>query len=437
MTRNDATKDLQGFDYGVGRRLMLGGAVIVLMFGGVGAWAMTSDLSGAVISQGSVVVDEHSKRVQHRDGGIVAAIQVANGDHVQQNDVLIKLDDTQVRAELSIVDMQLIEMKSRKSRLMAEQELAGQITFPPELLTLAQAKPIMDSEARLFGHNIRTREGQELQLRQRIEQLSEESNGYSVQKTAKANELALIRKELGDTRQLFAKSLTPASKLYALEREESRIDGERGNYIAQEARIAGQISEVEQQILTLRQVARTEAQKELRTVEARVEELEARQFAARDKLGRMDIRAPQAGVVNELAVHTVGGVISPAEQIMLIVPTDVRRTAEFKLSPAAIDQVHVGQAARLRFSSFNQRTTPELSAEVIYISADVTRDAKDRQEFYTARAVLTEDLPQSLTGKRILPGMPVEVFVTTEKRSALSYFLKPMADQFTRAFKER
>ena len=326
----------------MGRRLSLALAAIIVMVGGVGAWGMTSELSGAIISQGTVVVDEHSKRVQHRDGGIVAAINVKNGDHVRQNDVLIKLDDTQVRAELSIVELQLTELKSRRAQLMAEQELAVAISFPAELEASPQSRKVMESEIRLFGHNVKTREGQELQLRQRIEQLAEERKGYGVQKAAKSTELSLIRRELDDTRKLFAKSLTPASKLFALEREESRIDGERGNYIAQEARISGQISEVEQQILTLRQVARTEAQKELRTVESRVEELQERQLAARDKLGRMDIKATQAGVVNELTMHTVGGVISPAEQIMLIVPANVRRTVEFKLSPTSIDQVQIG-----------------------------------------------------------------------------------------------
>jgi HlyD family secretion protein len=328
-------------------------------------------------------------------------------------------------------------MKSRQARLVAEQELADVVSFLSDLTSDPRARTVIQSETRLFLHNKKTREGQEVQLRQRIEQLDKERTGYSVQRTAKSKELELIRLELADTKALFDKSLTTAAKYYSLQREESRLDGDRGNYIAQEARIAGQISEVEQQILTLKQTARTEAQKELRLVEGRVEELTERKLAASDKLSRMEIRSPEAGVVHELIVHTVGGVISPAEQVMLIVPAEVRHTVEFKLSPAAIDQVHIGQEARLRFTSFNQRTTPEVTGSVTYISADVTRDPKDRQDFYLARAVLSQDLPVAFADKRIMPGMPVEVFVTTEKRSALSYLVKPMVDQFSRAFRER
>jgi HlyD family secretion protein len=333
--------------------------------------------------------------------------------------------------------MTLIEMKSRQARLLAEQELATDITFPEDLVADKRANSVVASETRLFNHNKKTREGQEIQLQQRIEQLEKEKSGYSVQREAKTKELELIRKELGETKSLFDKALTPASKLYSLQREESRLDGDRGNYIAQEARISGQISEVEQQILTLRQSARTEAQKELRVVEGRVEELVERKLAASDKLGRMEIRSPQAGIVHELNVHTIGGVISTAEQVMLIVPFEAGHTVEFRLPPSAIDQVHIGQEARLRFTSFNQRTTPEVKGTVSYISADVTRDPKDRQDFYLARAVLPAKLPTSFTAKAIMPGMPVEVFVTTEKRTALSYLTKPMSDQFSRAFRER
>lgn len=423
--------------YGVGRRVGLALFLMALMIGGVGSWAVMTDLAGAVIAHGTVVVDRHSKRVQHRDGGIVAAINVKNGDSVKENDILLRLDETQLRAELQIVQSQLTELKGRRARLAAEQELAQHLEFAPDFEALPAAQAIVAGERKLFLHNKKMRESQEKQLRQRIEQLEQERAGHGIQRKAKAAELTLIRKELANTRTLFEKNLTPANKLIAQEREETRIDGDRGSLMAQEARVSGQISEVEQQILTMQQTVRTEAQKELRTADARIDELTERHIAATDRLGRLEIRAPQSGVVHELVAHTVGGVVSPAEQIMLIVPAEEKLAIEVKVSPADIDQVRLHQETRLRFTSFNQRTTPELPGIVTYVSADVSRDPKDRQEFYLVRAQLAGDKPSSLADKSIVPGMPVEVFVTTEKRTALSYLSKPIVDQFSRAFRER
>lgn len=423
--------------YGVSTRILVALAVITILVCGVGGWAVKADLAGAVITRGSVVIDRHSKRIQHRDGGIVAAIYVDNGDSVKENDIVLRLDETQVRAELAIVQAQQMELKGRRARLTAEHGFSDTIEFPEDLASQPGAQPIIDGERRLFVENRRMREGQEKQLRQRIEQIAQEKAGYAVQRNAKVNELALIRRELESARTLLRKSLTPVSKVIALEREETRIDGDRGSLIAQEARVSGQIGEIEQQILTLRQTSRAEAQKELRTVDARIDELKERQIAGMDRLSRMLIRAPQSGVVHELTAHTVGGVISPAEQVMLIVPDEEKLVVEIRVSPSEIDQIHVGQAARLRFTSFNQRTTPELAGTVSYISADTSRDPKEHQEFYVARVTVDGDKPDKVGEKPIVPGMPVEVYVTTESRTALTYFTKPLVDQFSRAFRER
>lgn len=423
--------------YGVAWRIGVAIFAIALMVGGVGGWAATAELAGAVISHGAVVIDHHSKRIQHLYGGLVTEIAVKNGDNVKDGDVLIRLDDTQVRAELAIIETQLLELRSRRARLDAEQQLADSLSFPQSVIENEASDPIMEGETRLFEHNKTMRQGQENQLHQRIEQLTQEQKGYDVQRTAKTHELELIRKELGSTEELLKKNLVPVSRVYALQREEARIDGDRGNFMALEARTMGQISEVEQQILTLLQSARTEAQREIRTVDTRIDELVERRVAARDRLEHMEIKAPQSGVVHELNVHTVGGVISPAEQIMLIVPASETLAIEFKVPPAQIDQVHLGQQARLRFTSFNQRTTPEVEGSVSYVSADISRDQKDRQDYYLARAVVDSVDPSLSLGKKIVPGMPVEVYVTTDKRTALSYFVKPVMDQFSRAFRER
>ena len=191
------------------------------------------------------------------------------------------------------------------------------------------------------------------------------------------------------------------------------------------------------QILTIDQSARTDAQRELRSIEPRIAELKERLVATEDKLAHLDIRAPESGIVHELTAHTIGGVVTPAEPIMAIVPEKEALSVELRVLPTDIDKVHIDQEVRLRFTSFNQRTTPELSGKIVYVSADVSHDLKGKQDYYAVRASFNEQLNNALAGKAIVPGMPVEAFVTTEKRTALSFLIKPLVDQFARTFREQ
>ena len=221
-----------------------------------------------------------------------------------------------------------------------------------------------------------------------------------------------------------------------MEREEKRLGGEYGSLIAQIARANGQIGEINLQILAVDQTARTDAQRELRTIEAKVAELAEREVAARDRLNRIDVRAPQSGIVHELAVHTVGGVVSPAEQLLLIVPEKDDLSIEAHFAPTDIDQVSVGGKAKLRLSAFNQRTTPELDGHVIDVSADVTADQKTGQHYYVGRIEMDDRSRRTVGELKLVPGMPVEVFISTGERTVLSYLLKPFTDQMNRAFRE-
>jgi HlyD family secretion protein len=404
---------------------------------GIGGWAVTAELAGAVVSSGVVVVDQYVKRIQHRDGGTIAALYVKNGDRVEEGRTLVLLDGTQLRADLAVIVSQLMELEARSARLKAENEQAGGIVFPTALSTWSGGSEIMAGEERLFNENRKTREAQKNQLQERIAQLGHEATGYAVQRDAKKTELVLIERELDKVVQLAAKGLTPETRVYSLQREQARIAGEHGNLISQGARVAGQVEELKMQILTIDQSARTDAQRELRTVEPRIAELRERRISTEDKLNHLDIKAPSGGIVHEMTAHTVGGVVTPAEPIMSIVPEKEMLSVELKVAPGDIDRVGVGQEARLRFTSFNQRTTPELTGSVSYLSADVSHDPKGRQDYYTARVTFDPgDLP-SVAGKSIVPGTPVEAFLTTEKRSALSFLMKPIEDQFSRAFRER
>lgn len=434
---NDDTQISDHLGFGIMGRLAFGLGVIAILVLGCGGWAMTAEISGAVIAPGSVVVERHVKKVQHRDGGIVEKINVRNGDTVKAGDVLITLDDTQLKASLSMVRSQLVELTGRSARLVAERDGLDAIAFPDDFRNMGpEADHVTAGERRLFKVNEQTRRGQVEQLNLRIEQLKSEISGLQAQFKAKSTELDYIQKELKSVHSLHKRQLTPISRVYAMEREATRLAGEKGGLTSQIARAEGQISEIRVQILAIEQTVRSEAQKQLRDIQARLTELRERKIAAQDQLNRVDLRAPIGGLVHELAIHTVGGVITSAETAMLIVPEGDELTVEARIAPSDIDQIRPGQVARLRFSAFNQQSTPELDGAVKKVSADVTQDPATGQRYYTGVIAINDGMKEKLGGLKILPGMPVEVFITTKQRTAMSFLVKPFVDQLARSFRE-
>jgi HlyD family secretion protein len=422
------------------RNHLVGGMVIALALTvGIGGWAATTELSGAVTASGSVVVDSNVKKVQHLTGGIVGELFVREGDHVRTGDTLVRLDETVLQAGLAIYTKGLDEMRARKARLVSERDGAGQLVAP-ELSGGAPSVDFaaaIDSERKLFDLRRTARQGQKSQLRQRIIQLDDEVRGYGALQQAKMEEIELIQRELVGVRLLWEKNLIQINRLTVLEREAARLKGELAQSMASSAQVRGKISEIELQIIQIDQDLSSEVAKELREVDGKIGEYIERKVTAEDQLKRVDIRAPQNGIVHQLGVHTVGGVVSPADPVMLIVPESDFLSVEAKISPQDIDQLHVGQAASLRFSAFNQRTTPEIQGAVSRISADVTSDQRTGQNFYTARISINSDELARLGNVKLLPGMPAEMFAKTYDRSLLSYFTKPLSDQIVRAFRER
>lgn len=423
--------------FSIMRYVVFATAVMVFLVGGLGTWAATANLSGAVIAPGTFVVERNVKKVQHSYGGIIAEIGVKNGDRVQANQVLLRLDATQINAEIGIIRSQLTELAARSARLQAERDSRGEMVLPASLsMDSDDARIAAEGELRLFAENRKTRETQKEQLTLRVEQLKQEIVGLTAQRDAKMAELQIIQRELEQVRALHKKSLTPVSRVYAMEREETRLNGEHGGLLAQIARAHGQISEINVQILGVDENARVAAQRDLRNAEARLAELAEREVAAKDKVNRIDIRAPQSGVVHELAVHTVGGVVTGAEQLMLIVPEEDSLTIQTRVAPTDIDQVTIGRQATLKLSAFSQKETPELKGHVVQVSADVTTDAKTGQSYYVARVEMDEKSRKTVGDLKLIPGMPVEVFMATGERTALSYLAKPFTDQVDRAFRE-
>jgi HlyD family secretion protein len=423
------------------RNHLIGGSVIVFVLtAGIGGWATTTEISGAVTAAGSVVVDSNIKKVQHLTGGIVGELLVREGDRVRAGDTLVRLDETILQANLAIVTKGLDEMRARKARLASERDGIDGIDFPSDLLKRLNSPDVaaaVGNERKLFEMRRNARQGQKSQLRQRIAQLEEEVRGHSALLAAKAEEIELISRELEGVHVLWEKNLVQMTKLTALEREAARLKGEHAQSLSSTAQTRGRISEIELQILQIDQDLSSEVAKELREVDSKIGEYTERKVTAEDQLKRIDIRAPQDGFVHQLAVHTIGGVVSPADPVMYIVPEADSLSIEAKISPQDIDQLRVGQSAGLRFSAFNQRTTPEIQGAISRISADVTADQRTGQNFYTARISISPDEIARLGAVKLVPGMPVEVFAKTSDRNVLSYFTKPLFDQITRAFRER
>ena len=406
---------------------------------GVGGWAATSQITGAIIAPGQIVVDSNVKKVQHPSGGIVGELRARDGDHVKAGDVVVRLDDTVTRANLAIVTKGLNELMARRARLDAERGGLAAVQFPPALSESSDpdVTSVIASEIKLFEARRAARDGQKAQLRQQIEQMREEGEGLLAQQKAKVREIELIQRELIGVRELFAKNLVQLPRLTQLEREAARIEGERGQLTAAMAQSRVKTSETELKIIQIDQDLASDVGKEMREIDGKIGEFVERKITAQDQLKRIDIRAPQDGTVFQSAVHTVGGVIQAGEPIMLIVPNADNLAVESKANPQDIDQLQIGQKVMMRFTNFNQRTTPEIFGNVSRISADTSTDQRTGTSYYTVRVGLPPEEIAKLGEVRLVPGMPVETFIQTGDRTVLSYLAKPLVDQVTRAFREK
>jgi HlyD family secretion protein len=422
------------------RRSAFAGIGLIALFGGtIGLWAATSSLSGAVVAPGHFVVDTNVKKVQHPTGGIVGELRVREGDRVKEGDLLIRLDETVTRANLQVITKQLDELSARRIRLEAERDGRPTLAIPEELqsrLADPAVKALVEGERTLFEARRTAREGQKSQLKKRISQLQDEITGLKAQQEAKARETAIIANEPKGVRELYAKNLVQLTRLSALEREAANLEGQRGQLMAAVAQAEGRIAEISLQIIQIDEDMRAEVMRELREVQGKVAELSERRVAAEDQLKRVDILSPSSGFVHQLAVHTVGGVITPAEPAMLIVPVDEQLNLEARVMPQDIDQLVVGHRAVVRIHASNQRTTPELNGTLTRISADVSQDKQTGLTFYTIRVALPREEVARLGNIRLVAGMQAEVFVQTQDRTPLQYFLKPLQDQIARAFRE-
>ncbi|RTE90282.1 MULTISPECIES: HlyD family type I secretion periplasmic adaptor subunit [Bradyrhizobium] len=420
--------------------LLLGLGIVLVLVVGLGGWASTVLISGALIAPGQIVVESNVKKVQHPTGGVVGEVRARDGDLVKAGDIVVRLDDTVTKANLAIVTKNLDAAQARGARLQAEQRGVDRIEFPQTLLERANdpdVRLLLSAETKLFDVRVNGRAGQKAQLRERITQLNEEIAGLSAQEKAKDQEIALVQNELTGVRDLYDKRLVQLSRLTQLERDSARLNGERAQYIAARAQAKGKITETELQIIQVDKDVVSEVSKDLRETNDKIGELIERKVAAEDQLRRIDIRAPQDGMVLQSNVHTIGGVVTAGDALMLIVPQADDLQVEAKVNPVDIDKLQIGQKTLLRLSAFNQRTTPELNGLVSRVSPDVTTDQRTGQSYYTIRVSMPAEEIARLGDVKMIPGMPVEAFVQTGDRTMLSYLMKPLHDQLMRAFREK
>ena len=391
-----------------------------------------------MLASGTIVVDGHVKTVQHPLGGVVEEIAVRNGQLVRQGDIVLRLDDDVARADLGVVDNALDALVVRQARLEAERDGAAVLEMP-RLVADQLAEPalaaMVRSETRYFDSRVQARNGLRAQLRERIEQHAEQIEGLSLQAKAQEESLGLVADELEGLEQLYAQKLITQNRVMVLRREAATMRGSLGQLLAEIAATKGQVSETELQIIQIDQDLRSEVNKELRETAEKIAELGQRRIAALDQLKRIDIRAPHDGIVHELSVHTVGGVISAGDPLMLIVPEEELLVVEAKVAAQDRDQLHVGQPALLRMSAFNQRTTPELQGEVSVIGADLVEDVRSGFQYYPVRMKLMPREQERLGANVLAPGMPVESFIQTGYRTVFSYLTKPIADYLAKAFR--
>jgi HlyD family secretion protein len=437
MAKNETSSDYQN---GLRQARKLGFAALMVFGGTFGVWAAASSIQGAVIGSGQFVVDGNVKKVQHQAGGVVEELAIREGSVVKEGDLLIRLDDTLARANLQIVEKQMDELTARMARLEAERS-RGEAIYLPKEFENRTANPdvaeLLHGENALFSARRLAREGLKQQLTKRVEQLRNEIGGLSKQLIAKEREGAMIERELVGVRQLFKTNLVQITRLSALEREAAALEGQRGQFTAAMAQSEGKIAEIELQMIQIEVDLTNEVIREIRDTQAKLAELAERRVAGRSQLKSMLIRAPASGVVHQLAVHTVGGVISPAEPAMLIVPSATRLELDARIQPQDVDQISLGQRVVVRVHAFNQRTTPELFGQITRVAADVTRDAQTQVPYYLVRVTLSGAELTNLGDQKLLAGMQADVYIETHARSPFDFLIKPVRDHMAKTFRER
>lgn len=420
--------------------VLAGGITLGLLVFGFGGWSLLTRISGAIIAQGQLEVENNRQIVQHPDGGVVAEIHVKEAQSVRAGDLLIRLDGSLLRSELAIVEGQLFEALARRARLEAERDDKAAPSFQGEIVAIAETNPeiaeLIEGQRSLFFSRRDTLLRQTEQLQKRGSQIIAQIDGIVAQTDALDQQIVLITQELDAQKTLLAKGLAQSSRVLDLERSIAEYQGNRGELIASRAQAEGRATEVELEILRLAAQRREDASTQLRDIGQTELELAERRRSLSERVARLDIRAPVAGQVLGLQVTSPQSVLRPADPVLFIIPQDRPLVITAQIPTIHIDEVHVGQRTRLVFPAFSARTTPEIYGRVITLAADAMVDPATKQPFYRAEILLEDGEMAKLTHETLLPGMPVQAFIETGARTPMAYLLKPFTDYFRTAFRE-
>ncbi len=408
-----------------------------LLFASLFIGAAIVPIGGAVIGSGQLNVETSVKRIAHPVGGVISQIRVRDGDRVRKGDLLVRLDATVSGARADLTGRTVDQLLAQKARLEAELEGRDELRFPAALSVRADenARAAMQSERRLFSLRRTERNGLRSQLRQRVVQLEKQIEGYGAQISSLQKQQILIEPEREGVDKLWKKGLVTINRRNQLERTAADLEG---SIAALQASIAGaraRITETREQIIQIEQSARADAAMEMAQISNSLNDQQVENVSASDMLDRSEIRAPYDGVIDKMAFASIGDVVQPAQTIMEIVPDSDRLLVESRIRPADIDQVQNAQISRVHFTSYASPQTPVLEGKVVFISAERTTERETGASYYRVRVRLDpkDVAKQKLT---LVPGMPVDVFIATGSRSMLSYLIKPLSDQFSRAFRD-
>lgn len=419
---------------------LLGYIVVLTCFGGVGAWAAWSEIDSAVVAAGAVADETRLQLVQHLEGGIVREIDTREGAEVRKGDVLFRLDDTQAKAELDILQNQFDSLRAEAARLLAERDRAPQIAFPQDLLgrgNIQSVSQILEDQRATFAQRRASLDDQTSILRNREAILRDEIEGLKVERAAAEKQLALISDELVDINALAERGLVEKSRRDALESEQARLEGVLGRNNFDKAKAADSIADIELQIRTQQQKFEEDVASSLEGVREKVSDAADRLRVASDSLHRTILLAPRSGTVQNLKVTTVGQVLRPGDVLLEIAPQDDQMIVEAKVQPVDVDNIRDDMVAEVRFPSFHSRSTPVILGKVGTISRDRLIDETTRQPYFLAQIALSHtDIPAEMKG-HLRAGMPAEVIFSTGERTVLGFLVEPVFDAMRLAFREK
>jgi HlyD family secretion protein len=430
--------------------VLFGLAVLIAWTLGFGAWAALAPLDGAVVAAGSFVATGQNKQVEHLEGGIVKEMLVKEGDLVEANQLLLRLDDTAARAKLRRLTLRQYRLTAVIARLAAEIRQQDSFATPATLSNASDdpeiAAILQGQKDELAARQVSLRD-QALVLEREIAGLKENIQGYEAQANSSRARLALFKEEIEDKTHLLERQLIRKSEFLALQRAEAGISGELGELLGRIGDARERIARAEQKIAELRSTAMQKAVEELHEAESELDDIEEQVLAARDVLDRTDVRAPVQGIVVKLHQHTPSGVVAAGDVILELLPVNDELVIEARVKPNDISHVAKGQDALVRLTALNQRVTPMIKAKLIYVSADAVpeqapvaaaaADPPKRFSFIIRVRLDEHDLRGQLLNVRPTPGMPADIYVKTGERTFFEYLIRPLADSFSRAFREQ